>query len=85
MHDGSAIVLQKLDREYDPTDRSAAIDVLEEANRCNCLITGLIYIDTSQPSLLDIYDLPETALNRLPESRLRPRRETIDMVNKMMF
>ncbi len=85
MHDGSAIVLQKLDRDYDPTDRSAAIDVLEEANRCNCLITGLIYIDTTHPSLLDIYNLPETALNRLPESRLRPSQESMEKVNNMMF
>jgi 2-oxoglutarate ferredoxin oxidoreductase subunit beta len=85
MHDGSTIVLQKLERDYDPTDRSEALRILEEANRCNCLITGLIYIDTTQRSLTDLYDLPETALNRLPESRIRPAPDTIKMVNEMMF
>lgn len=85
MHDGSTMVLRKLERDYDPTDRSAAIRVLEEGNDCHCLITGLIYIDTSQPSLTDIYNLPDTALNRLPENRIRPGPETLKQVNEMMF
>ena len=85
MHDGSMVVLKKLERDYDPTDRAAAIRVLEEANACNCLITGLIYIDTDQQSLDEIYNLPETPLNRLPEERIRPAPETIQQVNDMMF
>jgi 2-oxoglutarate ferredoxin oxidoreductase subunit beta len=85
MHDGSVVVLKKLDRDYDPTDRTAAIKVLEEANACNCLITGLIYINTEQPSMVDIYNLPEMPLNRLSENRIRPAKETINRVNEMMF
>jgi 2-oxoglutarate ferredoxin oxidoreductase subunit beta len=85
LHDGSTVVLKKLGREYDPTNRSEAMRVLEEANSCNCLITGLIYINTDLPSLVDIYNLPETPLNRLPESRLRPGPETIQKVNDLMF
>ena len=85
LHDGSVVMFKKLGREYDPTDRAEAMRVLEEANNCHCLITGLIYIDTSQPSLVDIYNLPETPLNRLPESRIRPPRETMLKVNDLMF
>lgn len=85
MHDGSKVVLQKLERDYDPTDRFEAMKVLEEANRCNCLITGLIYIDEDMPTLEDRYNLSETALNRLTEKRLRPARETIGEINKLMF
>ena len=85
MHDGSVIVLKKLDRDYDPTDRAEAIRILEEADRCQCLITGLIYIDTSKPSLVDLYNLPNTPLNRLAEHRLRPPRETMQQVNNLMF
>jgi 2-oxoglutarate ferredoxin oxidoreductase subunit beta len=85
MHDGSVIVLKKLERDYDPTDRTEAMRILEEANACNCLLTGLIYIDTTQPSLRKIYNLSSTPLNRLPESRLRPGRETIQQVNDLMF
>ena len=85
MHDGSRIILKKLERDYDPTDRSEALRILEEANTRNELITGLIYIDTKQLSLLDIYNLPDTPLNRLPEDKLRPKRATIADVNAMMF
>jgi 2-oxoglutarate ferredoxin oxidoreductase subunit beta len=77
--------LQKLERDHDPTDRIEAMRILEEANRCNCLLTGLIYIDTEQPSMTEIYNLPETPLNRLPESRIRPGPETIQMINDLMF
>jgi 2-oxoglutarate ferredoxin oxidoreductase subunit beta len=85
LHDGSVIKLKKLERDYDPTDRSAAMLILEEANRCNCLMTGLIYIDTSEPSLIDRYNLVETPLNRLTEQQLRPRPETMKIVNDLMF
>ena len=85
MHDGSMVILKKLERDYDPTDKQEAMRVLAEANECNCLITGLIYIDESQPSLVDLYDLPKTPLNRLPESRLRPKPDTLQQINDLMF
>jgi len=82
LHDGSHIILKKLDRDYDPTDRAAAMQVLEQANRRQELITGLIYIAPAQPSLLALYDLPETPLNRLTEDRLRPSPETLTEILK---
>ncbi|MFN2128298.1 MAG: thiamine pyrophosphate-dependent enzyme [Anaerolineales bacterium] len=85
MHDGSKVILRKLDRDYDPTDRTEAMRVLEEANRFKCLITGLIYIDQDQPPLADLYNLSDTALNRLTEKQLRPAKETIDEINQLMF
>ena len=33
--------------------------LLEEANAKQWLLTGLIYINPDQPSLLDIYKLPD--------------------------
>lgn len=85
MHDGSNIVLKKLELDYDPTNRSNILCMLEEANKKNWLVTGLIYIDTDQPSLFDFYNLTDTPLNRLSESQIRPPEETIDKVNAMMF
>ncbi len=85
LHDRSTILLKKLGMDYDPTNRAEAMRILEEANRNNWLLTGLIYINTGQPSLTELYNLTDTPLNRLPESRLRPGPETIKMVNEMMF
>jgi len=85
MHDGSKVLLKKVERDYDPTDRAEALRMLEEANAKQWLMTGLIYINPNQPSLMDIYNLTGTPLNRLPVERLRPARETINTVNQMMF
>jgi 2-oxoglutarate ferredoxin oxidoreductase subunit beta len=85
MHDGSTVVLKKLEHDYDPTNRSHALSILEEANTKNWLLTGLIYIDTEAPCLLDIFNLTDTALNRLKEHQIRPSRESIEKVNAMMF
>lgn len=83
MHDGSMVILKKLERDYDPTNRSEALRVLEEANAKQWLLTGLIYINEGQPTLVDQYDLTDTPLNRLPESRLRPSRESLEKLNSM--
>ena len=85
MHDGSKVFLKKLEQDYDPTDRAAAMRILEEANAKQWLLTGLIFISPEQPSMADIYRLPDTPLNRLPEDRLRPPRESIDKINDLMF
>ncbi len=85
MHDGSIVLLKKLEHDYDPTDRWQAMRVLEDAQRNNWLLTGLIYIETGRPTLTDLYNLVDKPLNRLSEAELRPAPETIDRVNAMMF
>lgn len=85
MHDGSIIRLKKLEKDYDPTDRMAAVQTLEEARAGNYLLTGLIYIDPDRPSLIDILNLTDTPLNRLTEKELRPGPETMQPINDAMF
>lgn len=85
MHDGSTVILKKLDRDYDPTDRSQAFRILEEAQKNNWLITGLVYVDTSVPSMFETYNMVDKPLNRLTEKELRPGPETMDKVNSLMF
>lgn len=85
MHDGSQVVLRKLENDYDPTDRAGILCMLEEANRMGELITGLIYINPGQKSLFEMYNLVDEPLNRLTEERLRPAKETITELNAMMF
>ncbi len=85
MHDGSSIVLKKLEQDYDPTSKFQALQKLEEAQQNNWLITGLVYLDTKKPALMDKYNLTDTALNRLTEAELRPAPETIKSINALMF
>ena len=85
LYDGSTILLKKLERDFDPSDRAESIRILEEANSCNCLLTGLIYVDPSKPELTELYNLVDEPLNRLKEVDLRPAPETIGRINGMMF
>jgi len=77
LHDGSAIVLKKLDEEYDPTDRSAAIQLLEQARENQVLATGLIYFNPDQPSLQDSEQMIERPLSGLAADELRPSQESL--------
>lgn len=84
MHDGSTIVLKKLEKDYDPRDRWQAFRVLEEGQRENCLVTGLLYIDPEVPSLYQTYDLADAPLNRMVERQIRPSRKSLDDLNALM-
>jgi 2-oxoglutarate/2-oxoacid ferredoxin oxidoreductase subunit beta len=84
LHDGSSVMLKKLERDYDPTDRWQAFHVLEEAQRKNWLVTGLLYVDPNQPAMFDFYNLPEIPLNRLTEKSLRPTYDTLEKINASM-
>jgi 2-oxoglutarate ferredoxin oxidoreductase subunit beta len=85
LHDGSVIKIKKLEKDYNPTHRWEALKMLEEAQRENWLVTGLIYVEPQKPSFTDTYNLVNTPLNRLTESDLRPGPETIATVNALMF
>lgn len=77
LHDGSHVVLKKLERSYDPRDRMAAINMLEESCCGGVLVTGLIYYNPDHPPLDELEDIPETPLAALDEDQLRPPRETL--------
>ncbi len=80
LHDGPVIKLRKLDRDYDPTKRFQAIQLLEEARSNNVFVTGLIYINENRPTLQQVMDLVDTPLAYLPESALRPSKHAFDAV-----
>jgi len=85
LHDGSQVVLKKLENDYDPTSRWQALHMLEEAQENNWLVTGLIYVDPEMPSMYEMYNMPATPLNRMIEKQLRPSKESLQKVNEMMF
>lgn len=78
LHDGSHVLLRKLEADYDPTDRRGAMSRLEEAAEKQEFITGLIYFDDSRGNLAETENLTGEALARLPETKLRPSREKLD-------
>jgi 2-oxoglutarate/2-oxoacid ferredoxin oxidoreductase subunit beta len=85
MHDGSLIRLKKLDNHYDPTDKYAAMRMLEDAHLKQEFITGLLYVNEGRASFPEVERLPDTPLALLPEEKVRPSREALDkLMRKMM-
>jgi len=80
MHDGAKIVLKKLAGEHDPTDRMAAIMLLERSRTDNVLTTGLIYYNPDRDTVQDSEGMVATALALLPDEKLRPARSTLEKI-----
>jgi 2-oxoglutarate ferredoxin oxidoreductase subunit beta len=86
MHDGSHLMLRKLDpAKHDPTDMMAAIRLLEEARHARQFITGLIYVDENRQSLAETSHLVDTPLVHLPEEKLRPPREALEKLMEQLI
>ena len=86
LHDGSRIVLRKIDpAHHDPTNKYGAYNLLEEARQRGQFITGMIYIETGTPSMVDLNHLGEIPLAELAEEQVRPPREALDsMMQELM-
>jgi 2-oxoglutarate ferredoxin oxidoreductase subunit beta len=72
MHDGSRILLRKLDPSYDPTDRARAYAYLRSKLAQGEYVTGLIHVDESSPEYHEINGSAATPMNQLPYSKLSP-------------
>jgi 2-oxoglutarate ferredoxin oxidoreductase subunit beta len=81
MHDGSTIVLRKLDADHNFRDRAAALATLERARVSGEIVTGLIYINDDADELHDILGTTARPLNELAERELCPGSKALDAIN----
>jgi 2-oxoglutarate ferredoxin oxidoreductase subunit beta len=73
MHDGSRILLRKLEGTYDPRQKIAAQAQIQERMKQGEYLTGLLYLEEGAHS--DFHDLngtPEAPLNSIPYEQLSP-------------
>jgi 2-oxoglutarate ferredoxin oxidoreductase subunit beta len=75
LEDGSHILLRKLDTDYDPTDASAALGTIHDADARGEFVTGLLFVDTKQQDLCEREHLARTPLGQLDEEVLRIDRD----------
>ena len=72
LHDGSRILLRKLDGNYDPTNRETASAAIQERLKKGEFLTGLLYVDPSGKEFHDVNETPSIPLNQIPHTRLSP-------------
>jgi 2-oxoglutarate ferredoxin oxidoreductase subunit beta len=72
LHDGGTVRLSKVNAEYDPTNKIAAMNYLQERHAVGEIVTGLLF---TQPDAHDLHDAQETVdvpLNALGDAELVP-------------
>src|SRR5580698_5155578 len=72
MHDGSRVLLRKVEAQYDATDRAVALETIQQRLKSGEYLTGLLYIGSDQPELHALNDTPDQPLNRIPYAKLNP-------------
>lgn len=72
MHDAGRIVLRKLDRDYDPTDRAKAYSFVQARAAQNEYVTGLIYCNEAGKDMHAMARTVEQPLATLPYEKLSP-------------
>jgi 2-oxoglutarate ferredoxin oxidoreductase subunit beta len=80
MHDGSHLRIRKLARDFNPTDRLAALTTMEDADSHGEILTGVLYLNTNKPTFTELMNLTDEPLATLPESSVRPAKIVLDEV-----
>ena len=79
--DGSSLRLKKIEVDHDPTSRLAALTLIEESRTQGTFVTGLIYVNPTQPTFVEISGLGTTPLARLTPAQMRPAEQTLRDIN----
>ena len=72
LHDGSTIVLRKVDKDYDLTSRASAFKYLRGRFNAGEITTGLLYLDESRADMHELSGNIDTPLAQLPFDGLNP-------------
>lgn len=80
-HDGTVLRLRKLDADYDPRDRAAAIGYLQQQEAKGEVVTGLLYVDPDAADMHDALATIERPLNALDDAALVPGAKALDKLN----
>jgi 2-oxoglutarate ferredoxin oxidoreductase subunit beta len=81
LHDGSQLMLYKVDGGHDPRDSNAAIHTIRTNAAKGTVVTGLLYVNEDQQDLHDVLGTDERPLNALPMSELCPGSKALEGIN----
>jgi 2-oxoglutarate ferredoxin oxidoreductase subunit beta len=85
LHDGSRIVLHKLNKDYDPTNKAQAVQAIHAAIAEGKFLTGLIFYNPNRKDFAEELNLCDTPLAELTQADLQPSPEALDEINANMM
>jgi 2-oxoglutarate ferredoxin oxidoreductase subunit beta len=80
-HDGTTLVLRKLNADYDVHDRLAAMNFLQQHAAKGQVVTGVLYIADEPQDLHAHLNTCDAPLNTLGEKELCPGSAALDKIN----
>jgi 2-oxoglutarate ferredoxin oxidoreductase subunit beta len=80
-HDGSVLRLHKLDAAYDPRDRIAAMNLIQQRHARGEVVTGLLFVDPDATDLHGHLGTTARPLNALGVAELSPGAEALAKIN----
>tara|TARA_Y100000766_G_scaffold166422_1_gene142994 strand:+ start:870 stop:1895 length:1026 start_codon:yes stop_codon:yes gene_type:complete len=81
LFDGSTLRLEALAADHDYTNPVSALSAIHEAEKEERHVTGLLFYNSGVPTATDSLGLSQTPLVDLPDSELRPDKDSLDTVN----
>ena len=81
LHDGSHIILHKLSKDYDPTNKMQAISAIHAAIAEGKFLTGLIYYNPNRKEFAEELNLCDIPLSELTQDDLQPPLEALEKIN----
>ncbi len=82
LHDGSRILLRKIAKDYSVGNRGEAIEYIRDRQRAGEIVTGLLYIDESQPDMHGVNGTTRVPLNQVPYAALCPGADALAALQK---
>jgi len=82
LHDGSHLLLRKVADDYQSHNRGMAIEYVRSHQRRGEIVTGLLYVDETQPDFHGLHGTVRQPLNQLPYRELCPGPAAIAALNE---
>jgi 2-oxoglutarate ferredoxin oxidoreductase subunit beta len=85
LHDGSRLILKKLEEDYDPSSAVQALQRSHKAIEDGAMLTGLIYLRPEKKSFINLLNMSEKPLWSLNEAETRPPKEALDQIMRELM
>ena len=85
LHDGSRLILKKLEEDYDPSNAVQALQRSHKAIEDGAMLTGLIYLRPEKKSFLRLLNMTDKPLWSLNEAETRPPKEALDQIMRELM
>jgi 2-oxoglutarate ferredoxin oxidoreductase subunit beta len=85
LHDGSKLLLKKLEEDYDPSDTVQALQRLHRATEAGQMLTGMVYLRPEKKSFISMLNLVDQPLHSLTIEQTRPPKEALDEIMRELM